>query len=132
MTAKRQARILSAIQTMKVVARANAQRLSAEAIELEKKREAKILWISDNRVTGQAFVAQIEKNLTNISVELQALASKKEQFMRQSIKLMEQERIAEERLRSVQREERRRQEDIDCLDWVSRQVVGGRKPGTGL
>ncbi len=132
MTANRQARILGAIQTMKVMARANAQRLSAEVLELQKKRDAKIFCISDNRVTGQAFVAQMEKSLTNISVELQALVSKKDQSIRESIKLMEQERIAEERLRSVQGEERRRQDDSDCLDWISRQVVGGRKPGTGL
>lgn len=132
MTANRQARLLGAIQTMKVIARANAQRVSAEAIELEKKREARIFYISDDRVSGQAFIAQMEKSLTNISVELQALARKKDQYIRQSIELMEQERIAEERLRSVQDEERRRQDDSDCLDWVLRQVVGGRKPGTGL
>ncbi len=132
MTAKRKARILGVTQTMKEVARAKAQRLSAETSQLEKKRDAIIFCISNNNLAGHAFVSQMEKNLTNISIELESLARKKDQLVGESIRLMEQERIARERLTSARLDERRSQDERECLDWVSRQVVAGRKPGAGL
>ncbi|MGH1418901.1 MAG: hypothetical protein ACRBCJ_08600 [Hyphomicrobiaceae bacterium] len=108
------------------------QQVSEEISGLEKKRDAIIAWISNNDIAGHTFSAQLEKNLTNISIELQSLASEKNELVRESAKLTEQESIALERFKSLQYAETRKQSEEDCLEWVSRQAIARRKPGAGL
>ncbi len=132
MTVKRQGRILSVTRKKKEMVSTKVQQVSEEISGLEKKRDAIIAWISNNDIAGHTFSAQLEKNLTNISIELQSLASEKNELVRESAKLTEQESIALERFKSLQYAETRKQSEEDCLEWVSRQAIARRKPGAGL
>lgn len=132
MTAGRQARILSAIQTMAAVAGMNVQRLGAEIAKLSKKREEMTFHLSGDYAFTQAYVAQMENNISRISHEIKLLSDQRNNFMRESLELRERERIAADRLRLAEIKEYRVAEERECLDWVLQRTASGGKPQAGL